>query len=445
MSRAACTASLLGLCLAAILSPQAPAEPAAATQDGLTPSLGGRLFTDFYLPTQSVSSPFQQVSTTAWAGATSKLSEESRAFVQGEGRFVDYSFSEGGRSPTTGLFSLREAYLSYSKGGFDLSAGKQILPWGKTDGINPTDFLTGEDFTVRNPDPEVMRLGTTAIQAGYTLAGESTSWNLTAVALPVPAMSVLLIPPALVPANVTLGQLATPEASFADTEVGARLSYYGVGWDFAVVGFHGWQHLPEFTPSINLLSGTATLVPTAHRINAMGLEASWSPGHWVLRGETAYVLTENPMGTDPFVQPSYLESVLGVEYGFSDEWHAEVQLIDKFLPHPFAPPPVGSSPSDEATAAVSTLNSTLLGYQEPNRVGLSARVSYRSEKSGWEAELFALAYSPAGYLLRPKVVAKLTDAIRISAGVEQYGGPQNCQLGSLSVFNSVFLEGKYAF
>ena len=54
---------------------------------------------------------------------------------------------------------LREAWISYAKNGWEAKLGQQIIPWGKSDIINPTDFLTAKNYTFFNPDQEVRRLG----------------------------------------------------------------------------------------------------------------------------------------------------------------------------------------------------------------------------------------------------------------------------------------------
>ena len=55
----------------------------------------------------------------------------------------------------------------------DVRAGRQIIAWGRADGLNPTDNLTGEDLTLLAPDDDDRRLGTTALRASYYLGDVS--------------------------------------------------------------------------------------------------------------------------------------------------------------------------------------------------------------------------------------------------------------------------------
>ena len=60
---------------------------------------------------------------------------------------------------------LREAFVTFASGPFELKAGRQIIAWGRADGINPTDNLTAQDLTLLAPDDSDRRLGSTAVRA----------------------------------------------------------------------------------------------------------------------------------------------------------------------------------------------------------------------------------------------------------------------------------------
>jgi hypothetical protein len=56
---------------------------------------------------------------------------------------------------------LREAFVTVTSGPLEVRAGRQIIAWGRADGINPTDNLTGQDLTLLAPDDSDRRLGAT--------------------------------------------------------------------------------------------------------------------------------------------------------------------------------------------------------------------------------------------------------------------------------------------
>ncbi len=83
----------------------------------------------------------------AFSGMRGKLFSEMR-FRSG------YEYNE-----QINQFQLREAYADLYLGDFDLRAGQQIIAWGRADGINPTNNLTPQDYFVRSPEPDDIRMG----------------------------------------------------------------------------------------------------------------------------------------------------------------------------------------------------------------------------------------------------------------------------------------------
>lgn len=77
-----------------------------------------------------------------------------------EGRATNPEIGNGGETDTTVL----EGYFTAHFGQADLRIGKQIVVWGRADGINPTDNLTPHDFTVLLPFEDDQRFGTTALK-----------------------------------------------------------------------------------------------------------------------------------------------------------------------------------------------------------------------------------------------------------------------------------------
>ena len=62
---------------------------------------------------------------------------------------------------------LREGYFNFTAGEADLRVGKQIIVWGRADGINPTDNLTPRDYTMLAPESDDQRFGAFAAKMTY--------------------------------------------------------------------------------------------------------------------------------------------------------------------------------------------------------------------------------------------------------------------------------------
>jgi hypothetical protein len=134
--------------------------------------LTGRVFGDVYVPTQDPvpQKPLEQLSGSLWLESNPHLGEHSYAKIIGEFDAFDgqYSFSSDLSTASHLEAVLREAYVGSSKGGFEIRAGKMILPWGKSDVFNPTDYHTAKNLSFFNPDDEVRRVGGSSLEILFT-------------------------------------------------------------------------------------------------------------------------------------------------------------------------------------------------------------------------------------------------------------------------------------
>jgi hypothetical protein len=378
-------------------------------------ALSGRVFTDVYAPVRDAdTAPYRLNSASLWLQGDAKAGDAT------SGRFV--------LDATTNApyLVVREAYADYFKNGFELRAGQLIVPWGKSDAINPTDFLSAKNLTRFNPDEEVRRLGAPILWAAWTPSGGTSPLTFTVVAVPVFAQTQLLIPPTAVPTGVNLNtqpNVATP--TLANTETALKIAYNGSSWDASLTAFRGWNHAPD----LYVVAPPASLGFTFHHVRALGGDASFTSGKWIFRAESAYVWTE----TDPLVEPAHWDSVLGVERPLGDDFRIQAQLYVRT--HPSYVDPFGP---------VANANALLQGYQFATRESFTLRFSY--DRESWAAELFALANVQGGdYLLRPKATYSISDALKATAGLDWYAGPDDRMLGAMKAYSSVFLEAKYLF
>ncbi|HUP58501.1 MAG TPA: hypothetical protein VM598_13675 [Bdellovibrionota bacterium] len=417
-------------------------QPALAEDSARNPSLdiGGRVYADYYLPLRDTgTNPIPFAGTSLWLQGAPQLNEKSWAKWVLQGNAFETT-PAGSRLEVR----VREAYVGYSSSGFELRAGRQIVPWGKSDVVNPTDLLSAKDYTIFNPDEEVRRTGQTSILVNFTPQAGNSPVTLTGVFTPVFAQSTLLFNPALAPAGITVGATpVTPPATFANTEQALKAAYAGSGWDASVLYFRGFNHMPEF-----FRSGTASVGLTFNRIHAAGADFSFTSGKYTFRGESAYVWTRNDDGTNPTIQPTHWDSVVGVERPFGEDFRLQIQGVWRYHPHWTAPDQAGGA--DPVSIAfnrqIAAVNALILNYQEKSRPGATMRFSYLDSSNGFDAELFLLGNFVGGdYLLRPKAAYAWTDAFRTTLGIEWYSGPEGRTLGQLRVYNSVFTEAKYSF
>lgn len=447
-SRARAIAVIASAGFAGALAP-APASVASAAEGSPSMSLRGRIFTDVYAPLTEVSQKsLNFVGTSAWLVADPKLDEDTSARLILETNLTESSGSGGDADTLIAQVTLREAYASYSRGSWDLRFGRQIIPWGKSDGINPTDFLGAKDFRRFNPDDEIKRIGGTALKAAFTPDQGASPLTVTAVWQPVFPRSRFLVAPESVPASVVFLNDQFPTRNLTNSELALRATYFTPGWDLSLTGFHGWNHLPEYAFAQINSSAQVEIAPNYHRIRAVGFDFSKTFSEWILRLESAYTWTENDAGINPVIEPSHFDSVLGLEKTFGEYVRLQVQGILRYHPS-YSPPSEASGATplvENINRQVAALNALLQGYQLQRREGASFRLAYTNEKAGWEVEGAAVGYFESrDYLLRPKVTRSFTDTFKASVGLDFYGGPEDTQFGALHYYNSLYFEAKYSF
>ncbi|HET9446221.1 MAG TPA: hypothetical protein VFO35_08190, partial [Steroidobacteraceae bacterium] len=139
-----------------------------------------------------------------------------------EARLLNSAVGKG--APTRA--SVLEAYATVRFLKADLRVGKQVVPWGRADGINPTDNLTPRDYTLLLPFEDDQRFGTTGAKLDLFISPEHT---LT-----------LFASPAFEPAKVPLPHVAgrihrrEPAHTLANTHGGVRLNNVGEGLDWSL-------------------------------------------------------------------------------------------------------------------------------------------------------------------------------------------------------------------
>ena len=137
------------------------------------------------------------------------------------------------------LFSLRRLSVQYYHGGLTVEAGKQLVRWGRTEIINPTDRFAPRDFlTVVDSD----FLGVDAVRATYERGADTIDfiWSprVTTGRIPLPNQR-WFVPPEGAPAFQVERQL--PERS----QTGVRWSHIGVV-EFAAAFYDGFDYLPSY-------------------------------------------------------------------------------------------------------------------------------------------------------------------------------------------------------
>jgi hypothetical protein len=320
---------------------------------------------------------------------------------------------------------LREAFVTFASGPIEVRAGRQIIAWGRADGINPTDNLTAHDLTVLAPDDNDRRLGSTALRVTYAFR------DVSATAIWLPEFRSHRIP---VPAG--LGDLETAVSEWGAKQFALRIEQTGRAIDWSVSAFRG----RDLGPDLGVAQPGLSL--SYNDVRVFGADATGNLGRFGLRGEVAYTDTEDPDGTMPFVKNPFLAAVFGADRSFREHLNVNVQYLYRFVAEYRLPDPHAS----ELVNLVAIEQAILSGQTRPHQHGASARVSYKWFHDTLEAEVAAAGFAqPSGGVLRPKITYAISDRMKLLAGGELYRGERPSQFGMLRDNSGLFAEVRWSF
>lgn len=328
---------------------------------------------------------------------------------------------------------LLEGYVTAHFEKADLRIGKQVVAWGRADGINPTDNLTPRDYVVLLPFEDDQRFGTTAVKLDTFLTQEHT---FTVFATPFFEPSKIPLPTA----GRTIVE-TTPARTLPNTEVGLKLNKVGEGFDWSVSTFRGFSLLPD----ARLIGSTpAGPILELHydRITILGADFARNYGRFGLRGEVAYVNTEDDAGTDPSVKNPYLFWVVGVDRTFFENLSVNLQFFQRRVRRYQNPETI----TDSTERSIAIQNAVLDGQRDRLNNGISFRVSKKWFNDTLEAEIFAVVnLTRNDRFVRPLLTYAFSDQWKGTIGAEFYQGADGTQFGGLKPNHGVFAEARYGF
>jgi len=323
---------------------------------------------------------------------------------------------------------LLEGYVTMHFGRADLRIGKQIVAWGRTDGINPTDNLTPRNYSVLLPLEEDQRFGTWAARLNAYL---SEALTLTVFISP-------FFEPDEVPLPETELSVETrrPDHALQNTEIGIKLDKSSDEFDCSVSYYHGYDLLP----TVNSAGSVFNL--GYDRMDVLGTDFARNFGRFGFRSELAYSLPSNHESVDPNASRPRLFWVAGIDRTFLENLNLNLQFLLHWMPDRRDP----ARSQDPMARGAGTLNGLIRGQEGEVSPGITFRVSDLWLNDTLRAELFGVINATRGdHYLRPLVSYDVNDQIRVSLGANLYAGPVQTQYGILKSDSGAFAEVRYGF
>jgi hypothetical protein len=344
---------------------------------------------------------------------------------------------------------LREGYFELSRDRFELRAGRQVIPWGRADELNPTDVVSPKNFVLLLPE------GSPAYRSGVTALRVDTflPWNLRAIGVYVPFFEQSIIPIGDLPEGATLAE-RLPPIRFENGSAGFKLDRSGGEVDASIAYYYGFNLFPEVhidrasaDPDTGALSADAVL--RHGRQHMVGADFATAQGQFGYRGEVAWVHTDNPNGRKVDEIVPYLAYVLGIERTFPASTSVIVQYVGRWVPERVDPDRALTNP-DAALGAAQYLaaRETAVINQQLDTVqnGWSLRLDKKFWNDTLDCELLTLHYFERNdFYLRPRVTYDWTDSWKASVGGEVFHGPKRSFFGRVEKNTGAFVEMKYSF
>lgn len=365
---------------------------------------------------------FRRIS--VYAGVESQGAAVRRDEAFADGRVGESSYFGGDRYAVA-----REFYLDYSLGNADLRLGKQLLPWGRADRINPTDSLTSRDYRWLTPEEEDQRFGNTGVRYAHHL----DHYTLTGVWLP--WMRSSRIP--LDPDSARIVAIHQPDNR---DNFGLKLDRAGEGVDWSLSFYSGVDTAPSLEQNDPAAGRPFQMVD--HRIQRYGGDAAWSFGSYTLRTELAYTQTGKRLSEFSGRKFDYAQAVVGLERQFAGNWNANLQFVWQSA-FDFRDPSTWPTAEQRQLA---TLQQIIAMQPARHMAGIGYRVSKRLFNDTLELEVSGLGLTERqGWLMRPRVRYQITDQASVTVGGDWYQGPADSIFSRLKDNRTLFLEMSYAF
>jgi len=326
---------------------------------------------------------------------------------------------------------LREGYLDLRFGPLDIRVGQQIIAWGRTDRINPTDNLTSRDFTLLVPEDNDQRTGTAGILATYRVGG----FALTGVWLPTFQPNIIPIqtpPDPYVQLPRQLPNEPVSQFAFKVDQTGGKV-------DWSISFFDGFDLYPD-AEIVGMSPTKVYVAQTYHHIQVVGLDAATVLGPYGLRAEAAYTFTEHWKNSQ--VKSPFFFMVLGADRTFMGNLNLNLQFILRVISDFQNPIDIPNPITRPVATAQASINSQLDQVQQ----SISFRISKKWLNETLETEVGSIVgLTRLDYAVRPKAKYAITDRLRATVGGDIFRGPTPSVFGRLRDNSTAYVELRWDF
>ena len=328
---------------------------------------------------------------------------------------------------------LRELYWQKYIGDADIRIGRQLIIWGRADGINPTDNLTPRDYTLLTPDDSDQRFGVFAANVSYQIGEQSLQ---------------LVWQPRFTGDTISLPDL--PQVEYRHLSPQRRgqwafkLDHSGSRIDWSVSYLDGDNRVPDLSLAAVRLDGV-DIGLMGHRQRVLGADAATTLGPYVLRAEVARTFVD--LDTDDAAQNFFrkrpqTQFIVGGERNITEHYTVNVQYFAQKV-YDFDDPDNLTDPVLRQIARQQAASSNQTdGFEQ----GMTFRMAWNLANYTWRVETSGIyILNSDARLWRGKLVHMLSDRWLVDVGFDHFSGPAYSIIGRLKDNSTAFAELRYGF
>jgi len=356
-----------------------------------------------------------------------KISRGS-TFLYADARFREGLFF-GERKAET---ELKEAYAGYTGERLSVYLGNQVVSWGRTDGFNPTNNITPNDYFYLTPEPDDQKLGNFMLRPKIRLNNQA---ELEAILIPVFKPSVYRYDLFDMGGSSSFTQTLIPNAKARNASIAARLNFELPAAGFSVSYFHGYDPFYGFKADTILFQPSPYVIynPAVYKKNTIGADFAIPVSQWIFRGEATVNLTKDYLENQQIPNPD-LSYVLGIERTISG-FTTIFQYIGKFtfdfqpisepvLTDPYNPLAQMQYAIERINYETELFNRKIFYQQEETNHALFLSVNRLFAHDVLNAEISGYYnITSREYFIRPTVKWNITDALTANLGASIMKGP----------------------
>lgn len=333
---------------------------------------------------------------------------------------------------------INELNASYTQESWNAKVGQNITSWGVSDGLNPTDFLSGKRNTLIVTDDALTRRGHTSAMIEWIPGSGDSAWTIQQWFVPRHSTTDILISRKLTQDLITFQD----NKQSGRAEIATKINYAGQGWQFDYTYFNGVNKAPVYS----LKSVTATnyrLQPNYVHQQSHGINLSKDFENYVVRFEGAYTHRDEVLKDSDYIQdPSRIDLVAGIEKSFFETHRFNVQGVLNHYPD------YNKNTPGQLSEAVQLLNRITLAQHLQTRIG--TLLVYHFEPTSFNQVKLKCSWlnyfhKESNGVLSPQIDYQVTDSLQIQTYGMIFNGNKNTPFGVLKQLNSIAMGANYSF